>query len=414
MTFKRSLSGTSGSGIKSHNLRAILLTLLHHKRVSRVRLARITGLSTTTITNLVGELIEEEVVVEEGTETAPTHRRVGRPRTALRLVPEARYAIGIHIGVGSIRVSIADLLAHPILILSFNHPLEQPVNAVLEQIAGVVTNGLEQTGIDRSRVVGVGVGASGLVDMQSGVNILAPNLDWRAVPLRDWFREHLGFPVCVDNNVRAMALAEALFGNGREERVLAFVYARIGVGAGFVVDGELFRGSIAGAGEIGHTTIIANGGALCRCGNRGCLETLVSEPVIVRLAHELALAHPEGILAQTLREGSGSLISRVFAAADAGDAPTREMLQQRACYMGIALANLVNVLNPDLIVLGGIFSQGETWLVPAAEAMMRERAFGGLGARVRLETTRFGQEVGAIGAAALALNRFFYEHSESF
>ncbi|MBN1920254.1 MAG: ROK family protein [Anaerolineae bacterium] len=410
MIKQRELTGSSGSDIKSHNRRAVLLALLQQQGISRVRLARLTGLSSTTITNLVTELLAERVVEEIGTEGSPHNPSVGRPRTALQLVASARYAIGIHIGVGSVRVAVVDLLAHPLITLSLEHPLERRAEDVLSQTFPLVQEAIAQSGIQREAMVGVGVGASGLVDLERGINLLAPNLGWREVPLRDWVSQALELPVCVDNNVRAMALAESMFGKrDKKAQALAFVYARIGVGAGFVVNGQLYHGSVAGAGEIGHTTLMANGGEPCRCGNVGCLETLVSEPVIVRLAQRLAEQNPQGLLATALREEKGPLIDRVFSAAQQGDTATQTMLEERAHYMGLALANLINVLNPDLIVLGGLFVQGRRWLVPATEATMRSRAFGGLGERVRLEITQFGHEVGVIGAASLALNAFFYQ-----
>lgn len=412
MTNLRTPVGSKASTIKSHNLRAVLLMLRRHGHVSRVRLARLTGLSTTTITNLVSELLAQGVVVQEGVEK-PTHRRgAGRPRTALRLVPESRYAVGIHFGVGSVRVGVADLCANLATCVSLDHPLEKSPEQVLSETVDLVNEAIAQSGVDPQRIVGIGVGASGLVDPHTGVNVIAPNLGWRDVPLQDWFSERLGWPVRVNNNVRAMALGEAMFGAGQNVRALAFVYSRIGVGAGFVVDGELYHGGAAGAGEIGHTTILSNGGRPCRCGNTGCLETLVSEPAIVRLAEELAGQDQEGILAAHLRDGEGTTIERVFAAARDGDTATREMLHKRACYMGIALANLVNILNPELIVLGGICAQGQDLLLPAIEATMRQRAFANLGERVRLQTTSFGPQAGVVGAVALALNAFFYQQPD--
>jgi glucokinase-like ROK family protein len=284
---------------------------------------------------------------------------------------------------------------------------------VLTETSALVKKAIIQSGVDPQQVVGVGVGASGLVNPYTGVNVVAPNLGWRDVPMRDWFAEWLGLPVCVDNNVRAMALGEAMFGMDQAVHTLAFVYARIGVGAGFVVDGQLYRGSGAGAGEIGHTTIIPDGGDLCRCGNTGCLETLVSEPAIVRLAEELARQDRQSILATHLQNGEGTAIERIFAAARAGDTATCAMLNERACYIGIALANLVNVLNPELIVLGGIFAQGQDLLLPLTESTLRQRAFANLGERVRLQTASFGRQAGVIGAAALALNAFFYQQPET-
>lgn len=404
--------GIKSSTVKSHNMRAVLLMLLRHKHISRVRLAQLTGLSTTTITNLVTDLLEQGIVVEEGTEQTERRRRVGRPRMALRIVPESRHAIGVHIGVNQVRVAVADLYARPSNCLSLAHLQEKSPRVIVNQMASLIQEAISQSGVSPQQVIGVGVGASGLVNPHTGINVFAPNLEWRDVPIRDWLVERLGLPVCVDNNVRAMVLGEALFGTGQDARALAFVYARIGVGAGFVVDGQLYRGSAAGAGEIGHTTIIPDGGEPCRCGNTGCLETLVSEPAIVRAAKKLAEQDADGILATHLQRGEGTTIERIFAAARAGDTATLDMLNERARYVGIALANLVNVLNPELIVLGGFLAQGQDLLLPAMETTMRQRAFANLGERVRLQTTSFGHRAGVVGAAALALNTFFYQQPE--
>ena len=400
MVARQTLTGSNSSTVKSHNVRAILLALLRHEYISRVHLAKLTGLSTTTITNLITELLAQGVVVEEGAGRLERQKGAGRPRRALRLVPEARYVLGVHIGVGQVRVAIADLRATPIKSLSFKHSLDNPPDTVLEGIAQLVEQVIAQSEVDQQDVIGVGIGTSGLVNPTRGVNVLAPNLNWREVPIRDWLTARLGLPVCMDNNVRSMALGEALFGAARDTRVLAFVYARIGVGAGFVVDGQLYRGSDAGAGEIGHVTIIPEGGELCRCGNHGCLETLISEPAILELAQR----------SSSLARNGEVTLEAVFEAARNGNEATRQMLEQRARYMGLALANLVNILNPELILLGGIFAQGQDLLIPTVEATVQERAFAHLGESVRIQPTSFGPNAGVIGGAALALTTYFYQY----
>ena len=208
-----------------------------------------------------------------------------------------------------------------------------------------------------------------------------------------------------------MALAEALFGAAQDVSVLAYVYARIGVGAGFVIGGQLYRGR-AGAGEIGHMLIEPDSGVQCRCGNSGCLETLVSEPAVIWQAQQIVAQHPDGLLAEYWQDATRPPIERVFAAARAGDELTRAMLDTRARYMGIGLANLVNTLSPELIILGGIFAQGADVLFPMTQARLRRCAFANMGADVRLQTPTFGQNAGLVGAAALALDAFFYEQSE--
>ncbi len=407
-----SFAGSNISNVKAHNLEAILRTLLHQGAVSRVRIAQLTGLSTTTITNLVAELLDQGIVVEDGRELSHSGA-VGRPRIPVRLVPSARYAVGVHIGVGDIRIAVADLFGQVQNYLTMSHEPHAPAEEVLGRAADLVEKAVAIAEVDRKLIVGLGVGASGLVDPQTGINVLAPNLNWRNLPIGDILARRLGLSVCVDNNVRAMALAEAMFGAAQDVNTLAFVYARVGVGAGFVIEGNIYRGSRAGAGEIGHTTIIADGGATCRCGNTGCLETLVSEPEIIRLARDLAACHPESVLAAKLSDSSKSVIEQIFEAARTGDREIQTMLRERAHYMGIALANLVNSVNPDMIIMGGLFAAGHDVMLLQVEETMRQRAFANLGDSVELRVTTFGRKVGMIGAAALALDTFFYQQSVS-
>ncbi len=393
---------------------AVLLMLLQYGSVSRVRLADLTGLSTTTITNLVAELIDAGIVMQDDSEHPRDKRRsVGRPRKKLYLVPDARYVVGIHFGVGHIRVALNDLLARPVAVDTLDHPLDLPVADVLGQTAAIARALIARhVPPGEDRMLGVGVGASGLVDPLTGVNVVAPNLNWHDVPLQEFFARQLKLPVVVDNNVRAMALGEALFGQGKEVYSLAFVYARVGVGAGIVVGGRLYHGGGAGAGEIGHMTMLPNGGAACRCGNTGCLETLVSEQVIVEEARQLAARESGGALAERLAAASGYPLEAVFDAARAGDEATLAMLDERSRYMGIALANVVNILNPEMIVMGGIFAQGRDILLPMVQATMRQRAFANLGDKVAVLCPSFDGDAGVVGAAALALNRFFYQQEE--
>jgi len=413
MTKSNNLLGSNINLVKSHNIRAILLSLLQDGPISRVELAEKLSLSNTTITNLMSELLDQGIILEEQVETPEKRRSVGRPRRMLQLVPSARYAVGVHIGVGIFRVAITNLFADIINGEIAKFDLNTPPDVVIKDIVRLIELTIQKSNIEREKVIGIGVGASGLVNYEEGINVLAPRLGWENVPIQHLMEIQLDLPVCVDNNVRTMALAEAFFGDGQGVGVLAFVYGRIGVGSGIVVNGQVFRGSGAGAGEIGHTTIIPQGGETCSCGNTGCLETLLSEPVWIRHAEKLAASHPDSTLATYLKRGDErSPIDQIFSAATDGDEFAQQFIADRSCYLGIALANLVNVLNPELIILGGMFAQGSDWILPIAEARMREAAFAGLGEKVRLEVTSFGWRAGVIGAAALALTTFFYQQKE--
>jgi len=407
--------GSNIINVKAHNMQAVLLSLLTsvdsdgEQSLSRSQLARKTNLSSTTITNLVAELIEQGIVAENKNVREDKQRPVGRPRTGLYLIPDARYVVGVHIGVGLYRIAVMNLRAEIVCSKLVNFSIATPSGDVLramsEDIHEVVTN----CDIDRRLILGVGVGASGLVDYVNGVNILAPNLDWHQVPIRDYLESHLGLPVVVENNVRAMALGEAYFGCGREAQSLAFVYGRTGVGAGFVINHQLFRGSSTGAGEIGHMILVSENGELCRCGNHGCLETLVSEAVIINRAKGITEAEPDGILAQLVENsGERSFIECVFLAARRGDPAVLQLLQEIGHFLGIALANLVNIFNPELIILGGLFAQAEDLILPVVREPLNHLAFAGLGEKVRLVTTSFSWRAGVTGAAALALLAFFY------
>lgn len=401
---QQSLMGLNSSDVKLRNISAILLTLLLKKSISRVNLAQELGVSPATITNLVNELKQMGLVSDDLTTKNETQVHVGRPQRPLQLVPFARYAVGVHINVGIVHIILTDSLCNEVASLTFTHEIEQVWDVVLDQISQHIDDLITQHKIDQALIIGVGVAASGLVDTYTGINHIAPNLNWHDVPIKDYLHERLNLPIAVDNNVRAMALGEALFGLAKSVYAVAFVYARIGVGAGLLVGNEPYRGASAGAGEIGHTTLLVQDGDSF---TTQCLEDLFSEPIIVQSAQVIAQNHPNSIVAKCFNE-CGVNLGTIFQSARDGDELIQDMLDECVSYMGIALANLVNIFNPELIVLGGIFLKGEDVLLPKLEATLREYSFATLGDNIEIQTTRFGNQAGMIGATALALDRFFY------
>lgn len=411
---------------RAQNLSLLLHTIQRLQPISRVRLARTTGISTTTVTNLVQELMAAGVVVESGHEGIVEGRGAGRPAVALRLAASSRCAIGVHIGVRAARIGLVDLQGSLLDLRTIPHEAgrrEVAEGGSLVQATEIVAHivcGIEDvlaahaTYLQDALLVGIGVGASGLVESRTGINILAPRLGWRDLPIASVLRERLEGAVgrslsasvgaglgniVVDNNVRTMALAESLYGVCRNVRALAFVYARVGVGAGLVVDGDVLRGAEYGAGEIGHWAMIPHGGELCGCGNHGCLETLISERVLLALAEEIL---PD------LTKGRADPLRTVLEAARDGHLALVEMLEDRAYYVGLALANLVNTFNPEAILLGGWLSEAFDLIEPVASGVMRRRAFAGMGHNVDLLPTSFGAQSGVIGAGVLALERFLF------
>jgi glucokinase len=211
-----------------------------------------------------------------------------------------------------------------------------------------------------------------------------------------------------------MAMGEWLFGHGRGTRSLAIVNGQVGVGAGLILDGKILRGSTFGAGELGHFSMLPEIGELCRCGKRGCLETLVSTVVLMSQTEKMIRAHPGTplALAYNCAQNDGQRVACIFDAARARDQWAEPIVEKSAFYLGVALANLVNLFDPDMIVLNGIFCQAADLYLPVAEKTMRANAYAGIGDRVKMLATSFGANAGMVGAAALSLLYHFYRPIE--
>ena len=384
-----SVTGTCNTDIKLHNLSAILLTLLHNENISRVNLAQQLGISAATITNLVSEMRDKGHIVEIG--SLPNSGQVGRRQRALQLVPDSGFAIGLHIDVGRVYIGLTNLLGTIIARTSFEHSLDESAESVLVKAIDAIQQMLEQYPEYRQHIVGMGVAASGLVDIKRGVNVIAPNLNWHNVPIQEYIAQKIDYPIIVDNNVRAMAFGEALFGSAKKANIMAFIYGRIGVGSGLVINRQLYRGAWSGAGEIGHTLFVHSNSTPQSVTP---LEKLVSEPALLSMAKQ--------------HTGQSYTFPALVEAARTGDKHLVRLLDESACYLGIAIANLVNIFNPELIVLGGIFREAQDLMLAKVREIVNQYTFAHIGERVEIRVTPFGNEAGIVGAAALALDAFFY------
>lgn len=390
---KRS-TGSNIIRVKAHNRQAILRQLLQGPK-SRVELAESLDLTAMTVSNLVNELMADGWVIEA--ETAVSTKSVGRPRKAVMLNPNAGCAIGVHIGIGTLRSGLVNLKGDLLQCAEHSFDPAASATAVLNQINTQITH-LTQAIPPKATLFGVGVGASGLIDAENGRCHYAPSLNWHNVPIAKQLQQKVDLPIYVENNVRVMALGEATFAR-QEVASLVFVYGRVGVGAGIITNQSLFRGTQAGAGEIGHTLIQPDSGTVCRCGQTGCLETLVTQPV---LESELFGLKIDPTLPDANR------FEQVLQLAKEGNQQVMDALQKSGRYLSIALINLVNTLNPECIILGGMYAQGADIYLPILRQQVKAHAFGGLGDGVKIEASQFGLNAGMIGAASLVLLKKFY------
>ena len=250
---------------------------------------------------------------------------------------------------------------------------------------------------------GIGVSAPGPLDINRGVVTEAPNLDgWTDIPLQQLIRDQSGLPAWIENDANAGAFAEFKLGAGRGSRHMVMVAVGTGVGGGLILDGRLYHGASGGAGEVGHM-IVDPDGAICGCGRAGCLEAVASGRALDKTAEALAQREPDGLVARLAREEGEEPDARILdMAAEKGDVAAREAIERAGRFLGAGLTNLVNVLNPDVIAIGGSVRNSELYVRTAIEAMQRD-AFAQHVGDVRVVEAELGDEAPAIGAALIAL-----------
>ncbi|WP_121611807.1 ROK family glucokinase [Mesobacillus foraminis] len=274
-------------------------------------------------------------------------------------------------------------------------------------IAKAIDHKLDELGHSKNEIHGIGIGAPGPVDLTSGIIYEAVNLGWKdQYPLKDLLEVETSLPVVVDNDANVAALGEMWKGAGNGAKDLVCVTLGTGVGGGVIANGDIVHGKRGAAGEIGHITSIAVGGAPCNCGKSGCLETIASATGIVRLAHEaLQKGQQEGKLGEILREYGQVSAKDVFDAARNGEKSALEVIENVASHLGVALANIANTLNPEKIVLGGGVSRaGDILLRPVKENFLKH-SFPSVAKSTEIAIATLGNDAGVIGAAWLVKNK---------
>ena len=253
------------------------------------------------------------------------------------------------------------------------------------------------------KVAGVGIGAPGPIDVERGFVYSFPNIPgWENTPFKKLLEKKLKMKVFVDNDANVMAMAEFYFGAGKGSKNMVALTLGTGVGGGLVVDGKLFHGSTFSAAEIGHFSINEDG-PLCACGNRGCIETYVGNGYIVKEIRRRLAAGQKSLLSRWLKEGRELTPKLTKEAAAAGDVFSRKIWEETGGHLGTALAGLVNILNPDRIVLGGGVAQEAGILFAAVRRTIAKKAFPIAARSAKVMPAKLGAEAGLVGAAALVL-----------
>lgn len=365
----------------------VVSTLVQRGPLSRADLARHAGLAPSTVTGLVATL-QAEGLVTEGERALPGHGP-GRPATLLALRREAGVVVGLDFGRRHVTAAVSDL-AHTIL-AERSEPLRAGAPAV-DQVArarALAHAALAEAGCGAARVVGIAAGIPGPVHRPTGhLGDLTILPEWVDVPAERVLAEAFGRPVQLENDANLGALGEWVWGAAQQVAHLVYVKLSTGIGGGLVVEGQLLHGAGGTAGEIGHVVIDPNGPE-CRCGRRGCLEAVTGSTLVVDRAR-----------AGRRRVDSVRVVVEL---ADAGDAAAREALAHCGEAVGRALGGVCNVLNPELVLLGGELAAAGPWIADPVRRALAEASLRSVGADLRVELGRLGPRAEVLGAIALAL-----------
>ncbi|MFC4564319.1 ROK family protein [Nocardiopsis mangrovi] len=376
------------AGMRRGNLFEVLRHVHARSTSNRTELAAATGLSFATVASIVKELLAVGVLRE----TARERSRGGRPAARIALDPRRGRVVGVDVAETYIRADLYDVALERLR--SVRLSLDPADNRVGDVVALIVRAAGEVIGADRAAVLGVGVSVPGQVDPEGGTSVFAPNWNWHDVPLRDELERDLRLPLVLDNPLKAITTAELWSGGGRESGDLVVVNLGTGVGIGIAIGGALHRGVTNSAGEWGHSTLDLDGPP-CRCGGAGCVEAFVGAPAILerwrRAGGEVPPGQEEGIAA--------------LAAAAARDDPAAlAAVSGTGRYLGAALANLVNIVNPELIVLAGwVGTELGERLRAVAETEMKRQALTRPLEAARLRMCAVEGNGVSLGAATFAL-----------
>jgi len=377
--------------LRRENRAAVLWWLYFSQPSSRQELSAATGLSPASVTNVVRELLDDGIVIEAGSVDSDG----GRPRVMLEINPDHGYVIGVDIGETRVRVELFDLTMaeraksdYPL------NPREHDVDVVVERITSGLNAVLTDSGIEPAAILGVGIGVPGIIEQGPEVLVHGQTYDWDAVPLGRLLRAATDLPLHFENGAKTMGQAELWFGAGRGAKTAVVTLIGSGVGASLISGGTTYRGATSSAAEWGHTIIMA-GGRKCRCGSMGCLEAYVgAEAILERYGRPAVGGDEESALAALIEAADTAPLAAAI-------------LEETADYLGAGIANLINLFNPERVVLGGwagLLLGGR--FLPAIRESARRHSLRHPFAATSLELGQLGSEAVALGAATLPVESF--------
>ena len=386
------------SFIRTYNRYNILNTIRTAGMISRVDIAKALGLSKASLTGITAELIAEGLILEK----QPGAYQVGRRPILLAINPDGAYAVGVSITIRQIQAVIINFQAeiktsHSLSLKKSYYSQEE----LVEKIALTVEACIEKSNDSKPKISGVGVSVPGLVDSKSGIIRYLPNYGWTDINLRAMLRDRIGFSTYIDNDANNVTIAEHWFGNGSGSENFIVLIIENGIGAGYVLNGQLIRGNLGIAGEFGHMSVNPDG-PLCRCGKRGCVEAYSG---IYAIMKDVSKIEASGKLSATSKKIS---FSNIVDEAKKGNSELIKIFDQAGKVLGIGISQLITLINPEKIILTGTGIQaGDLLLAPMFEAIRNYRSdkFGSYETEVLI--SKWTNEDFAKGAGTLVLQEIY-------
>ncbi|AYB43563.1 ROK family protein [Paenibacillus lautus] len=401
--------GKNNRHVRNLNRIGIIALLRDYGSLTKAEIAAKMNLTFTAVNNLVEELMRDRLIAEAGFYDESSR---GRKPKLLSLNSGDIYAVGVHISASSVRAAVINLQGKAMMekrsIFEDNANRGSVVNVIISTIQAV----LDESGL-KSQIIGIGVGAPGPLDPVQGKILSPPNLPGlHQVRLKGLIEENTELPTQIEKDANVMALGELWYGNGRHFSNLVYVDADIGIGSGLIFNQKIYQGYPFGAGEIGHCTIDIDG-PRCNCGNYGCLEAIASGIAIVRrVGEELRRGAASSLKSSFDGNDHGLDVTDVITAGLEGDQLAANMLNESARYVGISLANVINLLTPETIIIGGVLANRYPDFFKYVKETSYNRSLSSFHNKIVLQPSELGELAGIIGAGTIVLEKFLNEMSE--
>lgn len=367
-------------------------------------IGQIVGISLPTVSLLLGDLLEEKLVVKQGRGES----QGGRKPDLYGLAEDSFYVLALDLDRFSTRVTIYNTKNEKVTTV---HHLKVALNneaATIDKIHQFANKVITESNIPEEKIIAIGITMPGLVESMAGIN--HTYLKVGKTTLKEQLEEKFGKKVYIENDARAMTLAEYKFGTGENQKNVLGIFVDWGIGLGIIIDKKLYRGFSGLAGEFSHSPLFDSKGINCSCGKRGCLETVASGTALLRLAKEAIAINSETILARMAREiGEELEPSWVIEAALAGDQQAISILSEVGLDLGRGIAILIQLFNPELIILGGSISEAKSYILTPIQQALNIYSMAKLSEKTEIKLSSLGKEVGLTGAVAIVNEHIFEE-----